>query len=77
MLQEARIRRDADQELELRVSRPHPQERDKDREDDGAHRIDPPVDMAAQYAGHQAEAVDEEVVAVVFPENADLGVLVA
>ena len=67
---------DADQELEFRVRSSEPEESDQARQDDGAHGIDPPAELAAADRGEDTEAVDEEIVPVVFPEDADLAVLV-
>lgn len=76
VLEEARVCGNADEELELGVSGARPEEGDDGGEDDGAHWVDPPLQFAAEDAGHETEAVNEEVVPMVFPENADLGVLV-
>ena len=62
-----RVGGDADQELELAVGGVQPEGGDGDGEDDGAHWIDPPFEFAATDGGQETEAVDEEVVAVVFP----------
>lgn len=76
MLQEAGIRRDADEKLELRIGCSEPEEGDQDRKDDGAHGVDPPSELASEHAGHETEAIDEEIVSVVFPQDVDLAVLV-
>ena len=76
MLQEARIRRNPDEELEFGICRAEPEESDEAGEDDGTHGINPPPEFATQHAGHEAEAVDDEVVAVILPQDANLTVLV-
>lgn len=65
---------DADEQLELAVGGVQPEAGDDEGEDDGAHGVDPPFEFAAADGGEQAEAVDEEVVAVVLPQDADLRV---
>ena len=72
VLQEAGIGRDTNQELELGVRGPEPQERDQNGQDDGAHWIDPPAQLASQHARQETKAVDEEVIAMVFPQNSNL-----
>ena len=62
-----RVRRHANQELELGVRSMEPEYRDGEGEDDGAHRINPPFEFGAADGGEKTEAIDEEVVAVVFP----------
>lgn len=54
-----------------------PEDADKHRKDNSAHGVDPPAQFTAADGGEDTEAVDEEVVAVVFPEDSDLGDLVA
>ena len=54
-----------------------PEGGDEAGEGEGAGGVDPPAQFGAQDAGEDAEAVDEEVVAVVEPEDADLRVVVA
>ncbi len=68
---------DADEELELAVGGAEPEDGDEQGEDDGAHGVDPPAELGSADAGEDAEAVDHQVVAVVFPQDADLRVLVA
>lgn len=68
---------DADKQLELRVCCVQPQTGDQDGKDNRASRIDPPHELGAADGGEHTKAVDEKVVAVVFPQNSDLGVLVA
>lgn len=77
MLQELGRGRDADKELELGIGGAEPEERDEEREDDGAGGIDVPDDLTAEHAGHDAKAVDEEIVAVIFPQNPNLRVLLS
>ncbi|OSS48738.1 hypothetical protein B5807_06873 [Epicoccum nigrum] len=77
VLQHGRVGGDADQQLELGVGGAAPQEDDEDGEQHGAHGVDPPLELCAADAGENAEAVDEEVVAVVLPQDAHLAVLVA
>lgn len=71
------VRCHADQQLELAVGGRKPEVGDQDREDDSAHRVKPPFKLAAADGGEQTKAVDEKIVAVVFPEDADLRVDVA
>lgn len=73
-LLQLRIRRHANQEHELSVRGPQPEGGDEAGEDDGAHGVDPPVEMTARERGEDTDAVDEHIVAVVFPEDADLRV---
>lgn len=54
-----------------------PQAHDEDGEQDGAHGINPPADFGAENGTCQTWTVDEEVIPVVFPENADLAVCIA
>lgn len=77
VLQHAGVCSHADQELELRICCAKPQERDQHRKDNCAHWIDPPPDLGAKDRGHETNAVDEEIVAVVFPQDANLAVRVA
>ena len=35
------------------------------------HRIDPPAELAAQHTSHQTEAIDEDVVTVIFPKDTE------
>ena len=77
MLQHGRVSRDADQELKFGVGSSTPQEDDEDREYHGAHGVDPPFQLAAADTGQDTEAVDEQVVSMVLPQDADLTVLVA
>jgi hypothetical protein len=77
VLQESGVGGDTDEELEFLVCRAEPEEGDEDGKDDGTHGIDPPCYSRAKNTGHQTEAIDEEIVAMVFPEDADLAVLVA
>ena len=67
VLQEAGIRRYADEELEFRVRRPGPKEGDQNGQENGAHGVDPPSELATAYGSEETEAVDEQVVPVVFP----------
>ena len=62
-----RVGRHADQELEFAVGGMEPESGDEEREDDGAEGIDPPFQFRAADGGEQTEAVDEEVIAVIFP----------
>lgn len=73
-LLQLRVRRHADEQLELLVRRAQPEGGDEDGEDDGAHGVDPPADVAAADGHEDADAVDEHVVAVVFPQDVHLRV---
>ena len=69
-----RVGRDPYEELKLAVGGGEPEVGDQDGEHDGAHGVNPPFQFAAAHGGEQTEAVDEEIVAVIFPEDADLRV---
>ncbi len=73
-LLQLRVGRDADEQLELRVRGAQPEGGDEDREHDGAHGVDPPPEVAPAHGHEDAEAVDEQVVAVVFPQDVHLRV---
>ena len=77
MLQHARICRHPNEELELGIRGPTPEENNQDGENHGAHGIDPPFEFGTTNAGEHTEAIDEEIVAVVLPQDTDLTVLVA
>ena len=66
-LEDIAVGRDADQELELIVGGVQPEAGDEDGKNDGTHGIDPPLELASADGGHDTEAVDEEIVAVVLP----------
>jgi len=77
VLQHAGVRGHTDKELKLRVRSAKPEAGDQHREDDGAHWIDPPPDFGAEDGSHQTDAVDEQIIAVVFPQDPDLAIGVA
>jgi len=54
-----------------------PQANNKGRQDQGCHWVDPPADFRAENSASQTRTIDEEIVPVVFPENANLAVCVA
>ena len=64
------IRSYPDEQLELVVCCVQPQASDETGQDDSAHWVDPPAELAAADRGEDTEAVDDEVVAVVFPKDA-------
>lgn len=68
--------RDAHEELELLEGRVGPDADDEEGQDDGAQRIDPPGEFGAADRRQDTEAVDQEIVAVVLPQDVDLAVLV-
>lgn len=72
-----RISRNTNQQLKLAVCRVQPETADQYRQDDRAHGIDPPVQLTATDGGKQTKAVDEQVVAVVLPQDTDLRDVVA
>lgn len=73
-LLQLRVCRHADEELELLIRGAQPEGGDEDGEDDGAHGVDPPAEVAPAHGHEDADAVDEHVVAVVFPQDVDLRV---
>lgn len=77
MLQHAGIRRNTNEQLEFRISCSQPQADDERRQEHGCHGIDPPPDFRTEDSACETGSVDEEIVAVVFPENANLAVCVA
>ena len=77
MLQHGCVRRYANQQLELVIRSSKPEANDKGRQNQSGHRIDPPAKFSAENSTSQTGSVDEEIVAVVFPEDADLAVCVA
>ena len=77
MLQHGCVRGYADQQLELVIRSSEPETNDKGGQDQGGHRIDPPANFGAENSASQTRTVDEKIVPVVFPENADLAVCVA
>lgn len=66
----------AHQQQELGERGAQPDGRDDQRDDDGAHGVDPPRELGTAHRGQDTEAVDEQVVAVVLPEDEDLRILV-
>lgn len=76
VLEHVRVSRHADEELELAVRGPAPQEDDEDRQHHSTHRVDPPLELRTTDTRQDTKAVDEEIVPVVLPQNADLAVLV-
>ena len=71
------IGRDTDQQLELVVRGVQPEYADQDGKDDGAHGINPPAQLTAANGRQDTESVDDQIIAVVLPQDADLGDLVA
>lgn len=67
---------DADEQHELLERGAQPDARDEHRQDDGAHGVDPPRQLGPADRRQDTEAVDEQVVAVVLPQNVHLAVLV-
>lgn len=67
----------ANQKLELGICGSQPKRRDQASEDDRAHRINPPLQLASTYRRQESEAVDDDIVAMIFPEDMDLRVDVA
>lgn len=67
-------RRHTHEEQELGKGRPQPDGRDDDAQEDGTCRVEPPHQLGTADGRQETEAVDEQVVAVVLPENADLAV---
>ena len=67
-----RISSDTDQQLELAVGRVQPQNADKNRENNSTHRINPPAQLTATDGSENTESVNEQVIAVIFPEDANL-----
>ena len=70
------IGRNANEKLELAIRRVQPECGDEHGEDDGAHRVDPPGQLAPTDGREDTKAVDEQIVAVVLPKDPDLGVLI-
>lgn len=77
MLKHGSVRGDADQQLELVIRSSKPEANDKGRQNQSGHRIDPPANFGTENSASQTGSVDEEIVPVVFPEDADLAVCVA
>jgi len=77
MLQHGGVRRYANQQLELMIRSSEPEANNKSGQDQSGHWIDPPANFRAQNSASQTRTVDEEIVPVVFPENANLTVGVA
>lgn len=77
MLQHGCVRGYADQQLELVIRSSEPETNDKGGQDQGGHRIDPPAHFGAENSASQTRTVDEKVIPVVFPEDANLAVCVA
>lgn len=77
MLQHARISAHADEQLELGVGRPQPEPDDERGQQQRGHGVDPPAHFGAEHGAGQTGPVDEQVVAVVLPQDADLAVRVA
>lgn len=68
---------DTNQKLKLVIGSIEPETADQDGENDSAHGINPPAQLTSTDRGQDTEPVNEEVIAVIFPEDADLGDLVA
>ena len=69
-------RGDADEEQELAKGSVQPDTRDDDGQDSGTHGIDPPTQLGTADRRQNTEAIDEQVVAVILPQNVDLRVLI-
>jgi hypothetical protein len=67
----------ADQQLELVIRSSEPEANNQGRQDQGGHRIDPPSYFGTEDSAGQTRPVDEEIVPVIFPKDADLAVCVA
>lgn len=67
------ISSDTDEALELAVGSIKPETSDKNREDNGAHRVDPPAEFTTADRSQDTEAVDKEVIPVILPEDTNLG----
>lgn len=76
-LEVARVGTDANEQLEFLDGGREPQPSNNETKHDGASRINGPVDAATQDTGGKTSAVDDDIVAVIFPEDAHLAVLVA
>ena len=68
------VGRHAYQEQELPVRGMQPKHGYQNRQDDRTHRIDPPHQFRPTHRRHQPESVDEEVIAVILPQDAHLAV---
>jgi len=77
VLQHRSVRGHADQQLEFVIRSSEPQANNKGRQDQGGHWIDPPANFSTENSACQTRTVDEKIVPVIFPEDADLAVCVA
>jgi len=68
--------RDAHEEEEFAERGVKPDGRDEDRDEDGAHGIDPPFQLRSAHGSQDTEAVDHQVISVILPEDIDLRVLI-
>mmetsp|Transcript_11293 Transcript_11293/g.42149 ORF Transcript_11293/g.42149 Transcript_11293/m.42149 type:complete len:326 (+) Transcript_11293:2420-3397(+) len=75
LLEELRIRRSADDHLDLLPARLHPAVDDVERDHNGAHRINPPVPSPVVHGrghgSHKRDAIAEDVVEVVLRDCRD------
>jgi hypothetical protein len=76
VLQHVGISCNTNEQLELAICRPAPEEDDQARQNHSAHRIQPPDEFRAANTRENTESVDGKVVAMVFPQNAHLAVFV-
>lgn len=67
----------ANEELEFRVCSSQPEASDEDGEDNGTSRVKPPSQLGTADRGQNTKPVDEKIIAMILPQNADLGILVA
>jgi len=45
-------------------------------ENNGSHRVNPPLELRSTNRGEDTEAIDEKIISVVLPENVNLGVFI-
>jgi hypothetical protein len=67
-----RVGSDSYQQLELRIRSPTPQKCNQARQNDGAHWIDPPSQLASTHRRQNTKTIDKKVVSMVLPQDSDL-----
>lgn len=63
---------DADEKEELREGSVQPDDGDEAGDYDGAHGVDPPFEFGTADRGEDTEAVNQEIVSVVLPQDVNL-----
>lgn len=74
LLQRFLLRRDSNQEVKLPTSSLDPQSKNQHTEDDGARRVQPPLEVTPAHTGQDTEAIDHQIITMILPQNPHLGI---